>query len=149
MLEGTSRTSCILDVLIITGKNDEEHLANLKEVLCRLPTHGLNANKTKCEFFNEKITFCGHDIDSHGLHKTPEKVEAVFQSAPPMQYSWGKVVPGASQLLQQILAQPVNSGTPFKSVVREQPSIEMDGTMWNNIPLLRAGINTFMTLVCH
>ena len=87
MLEGTSRTSCILDVLIITGKNDEEHLANLKEVLCRLQTHGLRANKTKCEFFNEKITFCGHDIDSHGLHKTPEKVEVVFQSAAPMQYS--------------------------------------------------------------
>ena len=77
------------------------------------------------------------------------KVEAVFQSALPMQYSWGKVVPEASQLLQQILAQPVNSGTPFKPVVREQPSIEMDGTMRNNIPLLRAGINTFMTPVCH
>ena len=149
MLEGTSRTSCILDVLIITGENDEEHLANLKEVLRRLQTHGLRANKTECEFFNEKITFCEHDIYSHGLHKTPEKVEAVFQSAPPMQYSWGKVVPGASQLLQQILAQPVNSGTPFKPVVREQPSIEMDGTMRNNIPLLRAGINTFMTPVCH
>ena len=62
-----------------------------------------------------------------------KKVEAVFQSAPPMQYSWCKVVPGASQLLQQIPAQPVNSGTPFKPVVREQPSIEMDGTMRNNI----------------
>ena len=88
-------------------------------------------------------------IDSHGLHKTPEKVEVVFQSASPMQYSWSEVVPGTRQLLQQILAQPVNNGTSFKSVVREQPSIEMDGTMRNSIPLPRAGINTFMTPVCH
>ena len=87
VLEGTSRISCILDVMIITGKNDEEHLANPKEVLRSLQTHGLRANKTKCEFFNEKITFCGHHIDCHGLHKTPEKVEVVFQSAAPIQYS--------------------------------------------------------------
>ena len=73
--------------MIITGKNDEEHLGNPKEVLRNLQTHGLRANKTKCEFFNEKITFCGHDIASHGLHKTLEKVEVVFQSTSPMQYS--------------------------------------------------------------
>ena len=72
VLEGTSGASCILDDMIITGKNDEEHLANL-DVLRR-------ANKAKCEFFKEKITVCGHDIDSHGLHKSPEK-------APPKQCS--------------------------------------------------------------
>ena len=35
VLEGTSGTSCILDDMIITGKNDEQHLANLEEVLRR------------------------------------------------------------------------------------------------------------------
>ena len=83
VLEGTSGTSCILDDMIITGKNDDEHLANLEEVLRRLQAHGLRANKTKCEFFKEKITFCGHDIDSHGLHKSPEKVEAVLKAPRP------------------------------------------------------------------
>jgi len=33
VLEGTSDTSCILDDMIITGKDDAEHLANLEEVL--------------------------------------------------------------------------------------------------------------------
>ena len=47
VLEGTSGASCILDDMIITGKNDEEHLANLEEVLCPLQVHGLRANKTK------------------------------------------------------------------------------------------------------
>jgi len=69
--------------MIITGKNDEEHLANLEEVLRHLQVHGLRANKAKCEFFKEKITFCGHDIDSLGLHKSPEKVEAVLKAPRP------------------------------------------------------------------
>ena len=41
VLEGTSGTSCILDDMIITGKNDEEHLANLEEALRCLQVHGL------------------------------------------------------------------------------------------------------------
>ena len=61
--------------MIITGRDDEEHLANLEEVLQRLQHHGLRAIKAKCEFFKEKITYCGHDIDSNGLHKSAEKVE--------------------------------------------------------------------------
>ncbi|CAB4015412.1 Hypothetical predicted protein [Paramuricea clavata] len=67
ILEGTSSTSCILDDMIVTGKIDAEHMANLDEVLRRLHHHGLRANKSKCEFFKEKITFCGHDINSEGL----------------------------------------------------------------------------------
>jgi len=35
VLEGTSGTSCTLDDMIITGKDDAERLANLEEVLRR------------------------------------------------------------------------------------------------------------------
>ena len=83
VLEGTSGTSCILDDMIITGKNDEEHLANSEEVLRRLQLHGLRANKAKCEFSKEKITYCGHDIDKDGLHKSAAKVEAVLEAPRP------------------------------------------------------------------
>ncbi len=70
ILEGTSGISCILDDMIVTARAMRSNLANLEEVLRRLHHHGLRANKSKCEFFKEKITFCGHDIDSEGLHKT-------------------------------------------------------------------------------
>jgi hypothetical protein len=36
--------------------------------------HGsLRDSKSKCEFFKEKITFCGYDINSEGLHKSPTR----------------------------------------------------------------------------
>jgi len=82
VLEGTSGTSCILNDLIITGRDDKEHRANLEEVLRRLQHHGLRANKAKFEFFKE-ITYCGHDIDSNDLHKSAEKVEAVLKAPRP------------------------------------------------------------------
>ncbi|CAB4019155.1 uncharacterized protein K02A2.6-like [Paramuricea clavata] len=93
LLEGTSGISCILDDMIVTGKSDGEHMANLEEVFRRLHHHGLRANKSKCEFFKEKITFCGHDINSEGLHKTTDKTAAMVnaprpQSVAVLQRNW-------------------------------------------------------------
>ena len=76
-------TSCILDDIIITGKNDQEHLDHLEEVLKRLQEHGLRANREKCEFFQKKVTYCGHEVDKDGLHKTQEKVDAVVNAPRP------------------------------------------------------------------
>ena len=90
--------------MIITGKNDEPHLANLEEVLRRLQVHGLRANKAKCEFFKERIAFWRHDIDSHGLHKSLENVEAVLKSPRPCNVAEVRSLPRASQLLQQVIA---------------------------------------------
>ena len=148
VLEGTSGTSCILDDMIITGKNDDEHLANLEEVLRRLQAHGLRANKTKCEFFKEKITFCGHDIESHGLHKSPEKVEAVLRAPRPCNVAELRSFPGLVNYCNSFLPNLSTVVPPLKPVVREQPSVEMDGTMRNSIRQrernddLRASINT-------
>ena len=45
ILEGFEGTSCILDDMIITGKDDKEHLENLVEVLKRLQASGLRTNR--------------------------------------------------------------------------------------------------------
>ena len=70
VIEGVEGASCILDDIIITGKDDKEHLDHLEEVLKRMKEHGLRANREKCEFFQKKITSCGHVVDQDGLHKT-------------------------------------------------------------------------------
>jgi hypothetical protein len=106
ILEGTSGVSCILDDMIVTGKSDAEHMANLEEVLRRLHHHGLRANKSKCEFFKEKITFCGHDINSEGLHKTTDKTTAIVNAPRPQSVARGTLLPGIGELLPQIPAKP-------------------------------------------
>ena len=73
----------MLDDMIITGKNDREHLDNLRHVLRCLQEHGLRANLNKCEFFKDEIVYCGHKINKNGLHKTKEKIDAVVNAKRP------------------------------------------------------------------
>ena len=83
ILQGLPGTQCILDDMIITGRNDDEHLENLRNVLERLHSRGLRANLDKCAFRQERIEYCGHIIDKQGLHKTNEKIEAVLSAPSP------------------------------------------------------------------
>ena len=63
IMQGVPGTQVILDDMIITGKSDEEHLRNLEMVLQKLQENGLRANAQKCEFFKDRVNFCGHVID--------------------------------------------------------------------------------------
>ena len=80
-------TQCILDDMIVSRKIDEDHLENLESVLKRLQDVGLKANKEKCEFFRDRVQFCGHEIDKEGLHKTQKKIEAVVSAPRPEKVS--------------------------------------------------------------
>ena len=83
VLKVIPNTSCILDDIIITIKTDDEHLKTLEAVLQRLMDYNLRVNETKCKFFQEEITYCGHRIDANGLHKTQDKIKAVINAPKP------------------------------------------------------------------
>jgi len=83
VLKGLPGCFCMLDDMIITGKNEKEHLANLKAVLSRLCEYGLRLNSKKCEFFKSEVEFLGHVIDEKGLHKSSSKVNAILNCAKP------------------------------------------------------------------
>ena len=80
IMQGVPGTQVILDDMIITGKSDEEHLRNLEMVLQKLQENGLRANAQKCEFFKDRVNFCGHVIDKEGLHKSQDKIDAILNA---------------------------------------------------------------------
>ena len=113
VLQGIPGVQCILDDMIVSGKTDEEHLENLDRVLKRLQDAGLKANKEKCEFFRDRVQFCGHEIDKEGLHKTQEKIEAVVSAPRPENVSqlrsflglvnyYNRFLPNASTVLHPL-----------------------------------------------
>ena len=83
VLQNIPSTQVIIDDIIVPGRNDIEHLHNLKLVMNRLLSCRLHVNFEKCEFFQEKVSYVGHEIDSEGLHKSPGKIKAVKEAKLP------------------------------------------------------------------
>ena len=88
-------------------------MANLREVLKRLREAGFKLNLGKCAFFQSKIKYLGHIINKDGLHKDPEKVEAIGKAPRPkniqevqafvsMVNYYGRFVSGLSNILSPL-----------------------------------------------
>ena len=61
---------CYLDDILVTGKNETEHLRNLEEVLKRLQQNGLRVKPAKCKFLQPSVEYLGHRINASGVHTT-------------------------------------------------------------------------------
>ena len=80
ILQGIPGIICYLDDILVMGKNDEEHLRNLEEVLKQLQHNGLRVKSKKCKFMQPSVEYLGHRIDSNGVHTTTKKVEAILKA---------------------------------------------------------------------
>ena len=83
ILQGIPHTICYIDDILITGVDNQEHLANLEEVLRRLQYHGITLKKNKCKFMCDPVEYLGHIVDSEGLHVIPGKIEAIVNAPKP------------------------------------------------------------------
>ena len=63
------------DDIIVHGKDQAEHDANLDAVLRPLQEHGLRLNKAKCKFAQDHVTFYGHVFGRDGLAADTKKIE--------------------------------------------------------------------------
>lgn len=72
-----------LDDIVVTGKTEREHLSNLNLLLATLHEWGLKVNLSKCEFFEDQITYLGHVLDSSGVTPTKENSLAIQQLPTP------------------------------------------------------------------
>ena len=83
VLQGIDGVACYIDDIIITGKNDEEHLTHLEEVLKCLLRHGIRVKRAKCRFLQSRVIFLRHQIDADGIHPSDEKLKAIVQAPTP------------------------------------------------------------------
>ena len=61
-----------------------------------LNDYGLRVNENKFKFFENRIDYCGHEIDRNGLRKTKSKIDAVLNCKQPANVTevrsfWGLV----------------------------------------------------------
>jgi len=72
-----------VDDILISGKDDNNHIASLEAVLKKLSEAGLQLRKEKCFFMVSDNTYCGYEISGHGIKPVESKVEAIQNSPVP------------------------------------------------------------------
>ena len=76
-------TKVRVDDILVSGKDDRDHLCNLKRVLSQLKDSGLTVKISKCSFMKEEVTYCGYVISKDGVKPMPSNVEAVRDAPAP------------------------------------------------------------------
>jgi hypothetical protein len=66
-----------LDDIIIYSKTFEDHLVHLRKVFELLIAVGLRLNKTKCEFFKNRIDYLGYIVSENGIAPNTKKIESI------------------------------------------------------------------------
>ena len=83
ILQGIPNVLVYIDDILVTSKNEAEHLATLEQVLKRLKEAGLRAKMAKCRFMRSSIDYLGYHIDKEGIHPLAGKVEAIVNAPEP------------------------------------------------------------------
>ena len=65
-----------MDDILVSGQNDEQHIANLEEMLKRLSGAGLRLNEKKCIFMVAEVICLGQQVNRQGIQPVEEKVRA-------------------------------------------------------------------------
>ena len=87
ILDGLEGVVCLMDDVLVFGKDQEEHDRRLRHVLERVEAANVTLNPSKCEFSKVKVKFLGHVIDRHGIRADPDKTGAICQMEAPRSVS--------------------------------------------------------------
>ncbi|GFO41416.1 polyprotein [Plakobranchus ocellatus] len=99
-----------LDDVYVTGRDDQEHMENLKKVLSICQNKGISLRRDKCDFMQKNVTFLGYRLDKHGIHPLADKIQAIRDAPTPRNHQelrsflglinyYGKFIPNVTELL--------------------------------------------------
>ena len=74
-LTNISNTAVKIDDILISGRDDSEHLQNIEKVFQVLKDLGVTVNKKKCTFFAKEIEHVGFILDKNGVHVNQNKLK--------------------------------------------------------------------------
>ena len=108
-------TTAYLDDILVSGKDAEDHLHNLRLLLKRLDEKGLRCRLEKCQFAQPVVEYLGHQLSQEGIAKGP-KVDDVLKMQPPTNVSTLKAFLGSVQFYAKFM--PSNLATLAEPLYR-------------------------------
>ena len=117
ILSGLKGVQSYLDDLIVYGKDQSEHDANLQAVLKRLQKYGVKLNKGKCLFSKSSLKFLGHTVSAAGI-EVDDKYEALNNAPVPHDKKSLRSCMGLAGYFSKYIPQFATMVEPLRALLR-------------------------------
>ena len=124
MLSGLSGVLCLMDDVLIFGKDQAEHDERLEKVLKRIETAGVTLNPNKCEFSKSELKFLGHFVNKQGVKADPAKTQAVLDMQPPKNVSEMRRFVGMTNQLSKFIPCSAEVMKPLTELLSSKHSFQ-------------------------
>ncbi|UYV81630.1 hypothetical protein LAZ67_20001748 [Cordylochernes scorpioides] len=138
---------CFIDDLLIYSESLEQHLADLTEVLDRLRKYGLQVRPSKCQLFQEEVTFLGHRVDNDGIYPEENNIEKIKDLSPPKTVSSVRRFLGAVGFYRKFIAGFSEIAAPLYELAKKGTRYEWNETAQRAYDKLKSCISSASILI--
>lgn len=125
--EGLPGVIGIVDDIVVYGKDDAEHDANLIRLMDRTREVGLRLNPNKCKIRQEEIKFFGHIITGNGIKPDPDKIAAIAQMPAPQSVEELQTLLGMANYLARFIPSLATTTAPLRDLTKKDVDF-----LWNH-----------------
>ena len=122
LLQGIPHVAVRVEDILVSGKDDPDHLANLEAVLSRISTAGLKLRLTKCLFMQPEVMYCGYVISGDGIQPVVAKVDAIKNAPEPKDVSQLRAFLGMLNYYHRFLPDVGTILEPLHQLLRKGPT---------------------------
>ena len=106
------------------SKNEEDHIADLKETFTNLREEGLKLNPEKCVFRVSRGKMLGYIIGPEGIRANPEKMNAIISMVEPSTKKEVQKLTGKIAALNRFISKLAERSLPFFKALRGGDKVE-------------------------
>jgi ribonuclease HI len=107
-----------VDVIIVKGMKQENHIADLQETFANFRQAGLKLNPEKCVFGVKKGKFLGCLVSTKGIEANPSKIEAILRMEPPSTKKGAQRLAGRLASLNRFISRSAERNLPFFEILK-------------------------------
>ncbi|XP_038063014.1 uncharacterized protein K02A2.6-like [Patiria miniata] len=145
-LSGLAGVQCYLDDIVIFGRDQKDHDANLSAVLNRLTELGVTLNYDKCHFNLSNLRFLCHTVSSEGLTPDPTHVEALLNAPKPTDPSTLRSFMGHASYYARFVPNYATMVEPLRALLRKDTQFIWSEAAQSCFELLKQHISNATTL---
>jgi hypothetical protein len=138
ILESQENALCLVDDVLVFGKDQAEHDARLREVLDRFRRAKVTLNE-KCEFSKNQIKWAGHVISGDGISMDPDRLSAILNMPPPTDVSAARCFLRMANQMAKFSSSLAELSAPTRDLLRKDRAWVWDSAQQSAFEKVKKG----------